>query len=378
MAKLSFKPQRLLLVHAHPDDESLFTGHLIADAMNRGAEVFVLTLTRGERGKMKLADLKSLEGKYTAMGAFRSNELFNALKEFNKDDREVQHAFAGTRAYLDSGMRISALGKPTRKRMLDEMSLVAVSTSVVADDIYQVMKKFRPDAVVTYNRNGGFGHPDHKKTHEATAMALRWYSKDNNGRGPTFWVTAEPGERYEVEVGSPETAVVKKAALEAHASQVGIGSDTYWLVQGKEIRYDQPERLRRGSIGYWSVVKPLLRSMWALPIGVLLAIAGTMLHLSKSMGDGAPIGLVVALLSVTSVGLALRVLRRSRGALYLLAASFWVTLYYLINQQSSGERPFNGQLSEIWIWGSTIILAVILIFPKLQPATWTKNASGHR
>ena len=378
MAKLSFKPQRLLLVHAHPDDESLFTGHVTADAIERGAEVYVLTLTRGERGKMKLNDLKSLEGKYTAMGAFRSNELANALKEFNKDDRKVQHSFAGTRAYLDSGVRLSALGKPTRKRMLDEMSLVAVSTAVIADDILQVMKSFKPDAVVTYNRNGGFGHPDHKKAHEATAMAIRAYAKERRGRAPQFWVIAEPGERYDTQVGGNTTAAIKKAALEAHASQVSIGAESYWIVQGKEIRYEEPERLRRSGYSYWNVVKPTLRSMWALPIGALLALAGTMLHLSTAVGTDAPIGLVVALLSVTSVSLALRVLRRSRGALYLLAASFWFTLYYLINQQSAGERPFNGAISEYWIWGSSIILAVIMIFPKIQPATWSKSAAGHR
>ncbi|MEY4066897.1 MAG: hypothetical protein RIQ44_109, partial [Actinomycetota bacterium] len=47
MAKPSFKPRKILLVHAHPDDESLFTGHVMADAIARGAEVYLLTLTRG-------------------------------------------------------------------------------------------------------------------------------------------------------------------------------------------------------------------------------------------------------------------------------------------------------------------------------------------
>ena len=71
MAKPQFQPKRLLLVHAHPDDESLFTGHVIADAMARGAEVYLLTLTRGERGKVKLTDLKPLEGRNAQMGAWQ-------------------------------------------------------------------------------------------------------------------------------------------------------------------------------------------------------------------------------------------------------------------------------------------------------------------
>lgn len=379
MAKPSFTPKRLLLVHAHPDDESLFTGHVIADAVARGAAVYVLTLTRGERGKMKLADLKALEGKVAAMGAFRTNELFNAMNEYNSPTIEVQHSFAGTRAYLDSGMRISAFGKPTRKRVLDEMSLAAVSTAVVAEDILKVIKSFRPDAIVTYNRNGGYGHPDHKKAHEATAMALRAYQKQRSGRSPQLWVIAEKGERAEVKVGNAETAKVKKSALEAHASQVGIGAETYWLVEGKAARYDEPERLRRASSSYWNSLKPLLKSVWALPVGILIALAGTMLHLTKTADSGAQIGLMVALLLVASVSLALRILRRSRGALYLFAAAYWTTLYYLVRtQESGGSQTFVGSDSQWWIWGSTAVITAIVIFPKIQPATWAKSASGHR
>ena len=94
MAKAIFQPQRLLIVHAHPDDESLFTGHVIADRIAAKAEVMVFTLTRGERGKVKLEELKSLEGNLAAMGAFRSGELREALAAFGP----VKHAFAGTRA----------------------------------------------------------------------------------------------------------------------------------------------------------------------------------------------------------------------------------------------------------------------------------------
>jgi N-acetyl-1-D-myo-inositol-2-amino-2-deoxy-alpha-D-glucopyranoside deacetylase len=79
MAKAGFNPKKVLLVHAHPDDESLFTGHVIAERASAGAEVMVLTLTRGERGRVKLEDLKPLEGNLASMGEFRSNEFRNAL-----------------------------------------------------------------------------------------------------------------------------------------------------------------------------------------------------------------------------------------------------------------------------------------------------------
>jgi N-acetyl-1-D-myo-inositol-2-amino-2-deoxy-alpha-D-glucopyranoside deacetylase len=377
MAKRSFQPKRLLLVHAHPDDESLFTGHVIADRMAAGAEVFVLTLTRGERGKVKLADLKSLEGRYTAMGAFRTAELMNALQEYNTDEHKLKHSFAGTRSYLDSGMRINSFGRPARKRMLDEMSLSAAATQVIADDIFKVLKDFRPDAVVTYNRKGGFGHPDHKKAYEATAMAIRQYAKSH--RAPALWVIAEPGERFDVSLGTTETALIKKSALEAHASQVQTQSETYSLVAGKEIRYDEPERLRLSNPSYWHSLKPWLHSLWALPAGILTGVAGTMLHLIQTEDNAIPVGLVVALLMVGSLALALRILRRSRGALYLMALGFLVTIFQLSGNQPGGEQFLtNSTISAWWLYGSSALLALIMLFPRIQPAVWRQNASGHR
>lgn len=377
MAKRSFNPKRLLLVHAHPDDESLFTGHVIADRVAAGAEVFVLTLTRGERGKVKLADLKSLEGRLPEMGAFRTAELMNAIQEFNSDQNKVKHAFAGTRSYLDSGMRINSFGRPARKRMLDEMSLSAAATQVIADDILKVLKDFRPDAVVTYNRKGGFGHPDHKKAYEATAMAIRQYSKAH--RAPALWVIAEPGERADVSVGTAATAQVKKRALEAHASQVQTFDKTYSLVVGKEIEYLEPERLKLSNPSYWHSLKPWLHSLWALPAGVLTGIAGTMLHLIQTQDNVLPVGLVVALLMVGSLALALRILRRSRGALYLMALGFLTTIFQMSTNQPGGEQfVTNSTISSWWLYGSSVLIGVIMLFPKIQPAVWRQNASGHR
>jgi N-acetyl-1-D-myo-inositol-2-amino-2-deoxy-alpha-D-glucopyranoside deacetylase len=381
MVKATFAPRKILLVHAHPDDESLFTGHVMADALARGAEVYLLTLTRGERGKVKLNDLKSLEGRNAEMGAFRTAELMNALDAYtisSEDGTEgkVRHSFAGTRHYLDSGMRINALGKPTRKRILDEMSLVAVATPVIADDILKVMDGFRPDAVVTYNSRGGFGHPDHKKAYDATTLAIRKYAK--NHRAPQLWTICEPGERGDVMVGGKSTAAVKKAALSAHASQVLINDETYALAAGKETRFDAPERLRKANVSSWNTIKPWLRSSWAIPLGFVTALVGTMLHLSRTT-EGMPIGLVLALLVVGAVALALRILRRSRGALYLMALTFIVTvLQFAHGNQGGSQLVTNSMISEYWLYGSIGLLAVIVVFPRIQKATWNRSASGHR
>lgn len=376
MVKPKFAPKRLLIVHAHPDDESLFTGHIIADRLAAKSEVYLFTLTRGERGKVKLDELKSLEGNLHAMGSFRATELIEALAAYG----EVQHSFAGTRAYLDSGLRINPFGKPAKLKKLDEMSLSAASTSVIADDIMAKILEFKPDAVLTYNRRGGFGHPDHKMAHEATAMAIRRLARKGRMRAPQFWVIAEPGERFDVEIGTPKTATVKKAALEAHASQVAVHPETYSVVPGKEIRYDRPERIRRASPSPLVYLRPIFTFIWSIPLGVLLGLAGTMMHQVKANDvGGTPIGLIVALVMTASLALALRLLRRSRGALYLMTATLAATVFWLAQRQPGGELFIPGNdAGNIWAYGSIAICALIILFPRVQPGAWRRSSRGHR
>lgn len=376
MAKAKFAPKHLLIVHAHPDDESLFTGHIIADRIAAKAEVMVFTLTRGERGKVKLDELKALEGDLGAMGSFRSAELMEALKAFG----DVKHAFAGTRAYLDSGMRINPWGKPAKPRDLDELALSAASTTIIADDIAAKILEFKPDAVLTYNRRGGFGHPDHKMAHDATAMAIRKVTKKLRARAPQFWVIAEPRESFDAEIGNAKTAAVKKAALEAHASQVAVHAETYMVVPGKEIRYDRPERVRRSSPSALVGIRSAFTFLWAMPLGVLLGLAGTMMHQVRANGETqAPIGLIVALVMTISLAIALRLLRRSRGALYLVTATLGGTIFWLAQRQPGGELfiPAN-DAGTIWAYGSIGIFALVIMFPKIQPGAWRRSSRGHR
>ena len=380
MAKPAFNYRRVLLVHAHPDDESLSTGHVMADRILAGAEVMLLTFTRGERGKMKLVELKGLEGNLAAMGAFRTNELINAVKELSTPENQVQLKFAGTRAYLDSGMRVNAFGKPAKPKNLDEMALAAATTSVLADEVIKAIKDFRPEAVVTYNRNGGFGHPDHRAVFEGTALALRKVAKANKGRAPKFWVVAEPGERFDVTIGNEATTAMRKAAISAHASQVNLGAETFSVTPTKEWRYDTPDRLRlirRPSA--WLPARKFLAGLWGLPLGVLLALAGTMLHRIHTSGiDQTPIGLIVALLMTGSLGLGLRLLRSSLGALYLMTLGFFVTIWYFANGRPGSPMINGDSIGNWWAFGSLGLLAVIILFPRLRPKTWSKNASGHR
>ena len=378
MPKQTFNSKRLLVVHAHPDDESIFTGHIIADRLAAGAEVYVLTLTRGERGKVKLEELKGLEGQLRAMGAFRTGELRVALSELEKAGPKLQHSFAGTRAFLDSGMRINQMGRPTKKSRTDEMALAAASTAVIAEDIERVMNEFKPDAILTYNAKGGYGHPDHKMAHHASAMAIRHYRRQKK-RAPQFWVLAEPKERFDVAIGNATTAKFKRAALEAHSSQVSIFAETF-SIGSTEIRYDAPERIRKATPSPLVHLLPLLTFFWAIPLGVLLGLSGTLLHSIKTT-DAAefPIGLSVALTMVACLAIALRLLRNSRGALYLMTLSFITSVYWLSQEQPGGEVLIvSNQIGDTWVYGSMAICAFVMLFPRLNPSSWRRSASGHR
>lgn len=367
MAKQSFGAKRILLVHAHPDDESLQTGHVMADAINRGAEVFLLTLTRGERGKAKLEELKSLEANRAAMGAFRATELKNALAVLGVKN----HKFAGTRAYLDTGMRIGNLGVPTTPLKPDLMSLTAVSTPVIADDIYQTMVTFKPDAVITYNAKGGYGHPDHKKAHDATAMAMRRYRKNVRGKKPQFLVISEPGERATIFVGGEATAEKKKLALQAHASQVTVKRDTYSVADGIEFRFDQPERLRQASPNFLPWFKPVFRALFGLPLGILLAYAGAYVHNILADNDRhSPLGLYLALGATASIAFGLRTWRNSRGALYLLNAGMTIAIWWMSRHETFGAFIADDKYGNRYIWFAMLICGVAAVFPKIDLAKW--------
>lgn len=162
---------RVLLVHAHPDDETLATGALIADLVDAGVEVHVVTATRGERGELVpgVADVEPGSAAYVAL---RGRELAAALAALGV----AHHCYLGMppardpasltpRSYRDSGMRWVRPGVAGPADDAGEDSLTAASLSVAADDLAAYVAATSPDVIVTYDANGGYGHPDHVRTH---------------------------------------------------------------------------------------------------------------------------------------------------------------------------------------------------------------------
>ncbi|MGY4643505.1 PIG-L family deacetylase [Cellulomonas sp. URHB0016] len=164
----------LVAVHAHPDDESLATGALLATWATSGRPVTVVTCTRGERGEVIGDALAHLEGDGPALAGHRAVELAAALTALGVDD----HVFldeAGSpadRRYEDSGMAWVGAGRAGRADEVPAAAFVAVPLDEAAARLAHVLRTRLPDVVVTYEPAGGYGHPDHVRAHEVTMRAI--------------------------------------------------------------------------------------------------------------------------------------------------------------------------------------------------------------
>ncbi|WP_432558822.1 PIG-L family deacetylase [Granulicoccus sp. GXG6511] len=174
--------RRVLFVHAHPDDETLATGALIAWLVAEGVECRVLTATRGERGELVAGRFP--EAPSTGSGSFgewfverRLVELTGALRELGAGEPMFLGEGAARadglapRRYEDSGMRWVREGLAGPAEDSGPESLTAADPEEAVADLVTGIRAIGPDVVVTYDDAGGYGHPDHVRVHELTVAA---------------------------------------------------------------------------------------------------------------------------------------------------------------------------------------------------------------
>jgi N-acetyl-1-D-myo-inositol-2-amino-2-deoxy-alpha-D-glucopyranoside deacetylase len=156
-------PRRLLLVHAHPDDETLWTGGTIARYAGAGVHVAVVTCTLGEEGEVIPDELRGLAaGSADQLGGYRVGELRAACTALGVAD---QRFLGGIGRWRDSGMAGTAANEHPR-------AFVNGSFDEQVDALAQIVAEVRPQVVVTYDPNGGYGHPDHIRAHQVTMAAV--------------------------------------------------------------------------------------------------------------------------------------------------------------------------------------------------------------
>lgn len=169
-----------MTVHAHPDDETIGTGGVMAKAVAEGHRVVLVTCTRGELGEIVLPELDTPSNR-RRLGEIRMGELEDALAELGVTEWE-------NLGYRDSDM----MGRPGN---LDPRSFWQVNLDEAARRLVWLVRRYRPDVMTTYNDVGGYGHPDHIRTHEVAVLAFEragdpaWYPEqlapESGGTGPT-------------------------------------------------------------------------------------------------------------------------------------------------------------------------------------------------
>jgi N-acetyl-1-D-myo-inositol-2-amino-2-deoxy-alpha-D-glucopyranoside deacetylase len=172
-----FAGRRLLGVFAHPDDESLAAGGLLAWCAALGAHVSLLCLSRGEAGP---------GGDHSTLGSTRTRELHAAAGALGIDTVVVLDHADGMLPWLPAGV----LSADVRRTITDE----------------------RPDVVVTFDEDGLYWHPDHVATHHATRTAVASFGV----QAPAlYYVTTPSGQmrRLVDTVGARMPATASRAVL---------------------------------------------------------------------------------------------------------------------------------------------------------------------
>ncbi|MEU4299229.1 N-acetyl-1-D-myo-inositol-2-amino-2-deoxy-alpha-D-glucopyranoside deacetylase [Kitasatospora aureofaciens] len=170
--------RRLLLVHAHPDDESIGNGATMARYAAEGAWVTLVTCTLGEGGEVIQPELAHLTAdRDDTLGAHRIGELTEAMRALGVTDFRF---LGGPGRYRDSGM----MGAPDNDA---PGCFWQADVDEAADHLVAVVREVRPQVLVTYDENGGYGHPDHIQAHR---VAMRAYE-----------LAADPAHRPEL--GAP-------------------------------------------------------------------------------------------------------------------------------------------------------------------------------
>ena len=211
--------RRLLLVHAHPDDETINNGATMARYVAEGAGVTLLTCTLGEEGEILVPELAGLAAdRADQLGGYRIGELRAAMAALGVTDSRF---LGGAGRYRDSGMIGTAPNSHPRafwNADLDDAVAACVG----------VVREVRPQVLVTYDENGGYGHPDHIQAHRV-AMAAVTAAADAGYRpelgepwdvAKVYWCCVP---RSVLRRGVDALAASGRTAFDADAAQLSLG-----------------------------------------------------------------------------------------------------------------------------------------------------------
>jgi N-acetyl-1-D-myo-inositol-2-amino-2-deoxy-alpha-D-glucopyranoside deacetylase len=252
-----------MTVHAHPDDETIGTGGLMAKAVADGHRVVLVTGTRGEMGEIVVKDMDTPDN-HRRLGEIRAGELEAAMHELGVTEWE-------NLGYRDSDM----MGRAGNR---DPRNFWNADLDEAAGRLTWLVRKYQPDVITTYNDFGGYGHPDHIRTHDVAVRAFdragdpAWYPEqltpEHGGTGPSEeegglapW---SPSKLYEQAI----PASVRNAMAERMEA---AGEQSFWSEPADaspEEKAQWQERMAKmlvpdESITTWVDVTDVLDRKWA-------------------------------------------------------------------------------------------------------------------
>jgi len=243
---------RLLLVHAHPDDETINNGATMAQYVKSGAQVTLVTCTRGEEGEVLVPELAHLaSNQQDQLGSHREGELAAAMSVLGVKD--FRFLGAPTKIYRDSGMMDTEPNKRADNFWNADLE-------EAAEYLVSIILEVKPHVLVTYDEIGGYGHPDHIQAHRVAMKAaeiarhrgweiqkIYWNTipisvieqgiEALKGTGNQFFGVdkaedfpfAQPDELVTTVINAEEFVAQKMDAMRAHPTQISVDGPFFAL-----------------------------------------------------------------------------------------------------------------------------------------------------
>ena len=245
---------RALLVHAHPDDETINNGSTMALYAARGAQITLITCTRGEEGEVLIPDLAHLAAHKTdALGDHRVEELAQAMAELGV----VDHRFLGqgVKRYRDSGM----MGTDANNR---PDTFWSADFDEATQSLVSVIDEIKPHVMITYDEFGGYGHPDHIQAHRVAMAAA---------------------ERAAWNIPKIYWNVMPKSVIQAGIEKMkSLGSDFFGAESVDDLPFAKDDSFVHACIDGGDHVQQKMAAMAAH--GTQIAVDGPFFSLSNNLG----------------------------------------------------------------------------------------------
>ncbi len=248
---------RLLLVHAHPDDETINNGATMAMYRQQGVQVTLVTCTRGEEGEVLVPELAHLASHHNdELGLHREGELADAMAELGVLD--FRFLGAPERKFRDSGMMNTEPNKRPDNfwnANLDE----------AANYLVEIILEVKPHVLVTYDEIGGYGHPDHIQAHRVAMRAAQLAASQGWQIQKIYWNT-----------------IPKSVIEQGIEAMKGTGNQFFGVDKAEDFPFAQPDELVTTVINAEQFVTQKMNAMKAHPTQI--SLDGPFFALSDNLG----------------------------------------------------------------------------------------------